>query len=144
MAPRPALQSLLARPGVEALRHSPIREVANAGEGRDVLAFWFGEPDEETPEFIRQAAIASLNAGETVYSHNLGIPPLRQAIAGHVTRLRRPTAVDQVAVTASGMAAVQLCAQALLEPGDRAIVVTPEGPNVGETPENVNARAVTA
>ena len=143
MPPSPALQSLLARPGVEALRHSPIREVANAGEGRDVLAFWFGEPDEETPEFIRQAAIASLNAGETFYSHNLGIPPLRQAIAEYVTRLHRPTTVDQVAVTTSGMAAVQLCAQALLEPGDRAIVVTPEWPNVVETPKIVNARAIT-
>src|ERR1051326_5932656 len=143
MAPRPALQSLLARPGVEALRHSPIREVANAGEGRDVLAFWFGEPDEETPEFIRQAAIASLNAGETFYSHNLGIPPLRQAIAEYVTRLHRPTTVDQVAVTTSGMAAVQLSAQALLEPGDRAVVVTPEWPNVVETPKIVNARAIT-
>ena len=43
------------------LEESKIREVANAGLGRsDVLAFWFGESDEVTPDFIRQAAIDSL------------------------------------------------------------------------------------
>lgn len=138
------LQSLLARPGVEALRRSKIREVANAGIGRDdLVAFWFGEPDEVTPEFIRQAGIASLNAGETFYSHSFGIAPLRQAIAEYITRLHRPTTSEQVAVTASGMAAVQLTAQALLEPGDRAVVITPEWPNVVETPRIMSARVET-
>lgn len=56
------------------LRESRIREVANAGIGRsDVLPFWFGESDEVTPEFIRQAAIESLQRGETFYGHNLGL-----------------------------------------------------------------------
>ena len=138
------LQSLLARSGVEALRRSKIREVANAGIGRDdLIAFWFGEPDEETPEFIRAAAIASLNAGETFYSHTFGIPPLRQAIAEYVTRLHRPTSVERVAVTTSGMAAVQLTAQALLTAGDRAVVVTPEWPNVVEAPKIMGAEVVT-
>ena len=84
-----------ARP-YEQLRASKIREVANAGIGReDIAAFWFGEPDEVTPEFIRQAAIDALNAGDTFYTHNLGIPELREAIAAYVTRLHRPTAVGQ-------------------------------------------------
>ncbi|MGM3120123.1 hypothetical protein ACS2TQ_26965, partial [Bacillus cereus group sp. BC330] len=53
------------------LEESKIREVANAGLGRsDVLAFWFGEGDEVTPDFMRQAAIDSLQQGETFYSHN--------------------------------------------------------------------------
>ena len=61
---------------------SKIREVANAGMGRqDVLAFWFGESDEPTPGFIRDAAIESLSRGETFYSHTLGQPELREAIA---------------------------------------------------------------
>ena len=48
---------------------SLIRELANASMGReDVLAFWFGESDRPTPAFIRDAAIASLQAGETFYS----------------------------------------------------------------------------
>eukprot|EP01041_Mallomonas_annulata_P029745 gene29745-51780_t len=64
------------------LEESRIREVANAGMGRaDVLAFWFGESDEVTPDFIRQAAIDSLNKGETFYSHNLGLLELREAIS---------------------------------------------------------------
>jgi aspartate/methionine/tyrosine aminotransferase len=62
------------------LQESRIREVANAGMGRsDVLPFWFGESDEVTPEFIREAAIESLQRGETFYAHNLGLPELRDA-----------------------------------------------------------------
>ena len=60
------------------LEESRIREVANAGLGRsDVLAFWFGESDEVTPDVVRQAAIESLERGETFYAHNLGLPELR-------------------------------------------------------------------
>jgi aspartate aminotransferase len=47
---------------------SLVRAVANAAMGReDVLPFWFGESDQPTPSFIREAAIASLRAGETFY-----------------------------------------------------------------------------
>ncbi|MFM7332487.1 MAG: pyridoxal phosphate-dependent aminotransferase, partial [Brachymonas sp.] len=64
---------------IESLEESKIREVANAGLGREgVLPFWFGESDEVTPEFIREAAIQSLQAGETFYSPNLGLPALRE------------------------------------------------------------------
>jgi aspartate/methionine/tyrosine aminotransferase len=76
------------RQTVQNLEESKIREVANAGMGRsDVLAFWFGESDEVTPDFIRQAAIASLQAGETFYAHNLGLPELREAIAAYTSKL---------------------------------------------------------
>src|SRR5262245_17804478 len=98
------LSNPTARPGVAQLRPSRIREVANAAMGRqDLIAFWFGEPDEVTPAFIRQAAIESLQAGETFYSQNLGLPELREAIAAYLTRLHRPTAVERVAVTSSGL-----------------------------------------
>ena len=57
--------SLGARPTVQNLRASKIREVANAGMGReDVLAFWFGEPDEVTPDFIRKAGMDAIAAGD--------------------------------------------------------------------------------
>jgi aspartate/methionine/tyrosine aminotransferase len=82
-------------PVVESLEESRIREVANEGMGREgVLKFWFGESDEVTPGFIREAAMASLHAGETFYAHNLGLPELRHAIAGYThtcTRSRPPT-----------------------------------------------------
>ena len=73
------------------LEESRIREVANAGMGRsDVLAFWFGESDEVTPDVVRQAAIASLQRGETFYSHNLGLlncaKPLPNTQAGYTVQ----------------------------------------------------------
>ena len=58
-----------ARGVVQALVASQIREVANAGMGdSDILAFWFGEPDEVSPAYFRDAAVASLDAGETFYT----------------------------------------------------------------------------
>ena len=78
---------------VRAIASSLIREVANAGLGRrDVLPFWFGEPDEVTPQFIRDAATEALARGETFYTHNYGLPALREALAQYVSRLHR--AVD--------------------------------------------------
>ena len=51
---------------IENLAESKIREVANAAMGKsDVLAFWFGESDEATPEFISEVAVRSLREGET-------------------------------------------------------------------------------
>src|SRR5215472_6762690 len=98
--------SLTARPPIEALQGSRIRDIVNAGLGRtDLATFWLGEPDEVTPDFIRRAGIASLERGETFYTHNLGIPELREALAGYVTRLHRPTKEEQVSVTSSGMEA---------------------------------------
>jgi len=129
-----------AREAVRSLRASKIREVANAGIGRDdVLAFWFGEPDEVTPAFIRQAGIDALNAGATFYTHNLGIPELRRALASYLTRLHRPVEVDRIAVTSSGMSALMLATQALVGPGDRVVAVTPLWPNLVEIPKILGA-----
>jgi aspartate/methionine/tyrosine aminotransferase len=66
----------------------------------DVLAFWFGESDEVTPDFIRQAAIESLQRGETFYSHNLGLPELRQAVPLH-ERAARPGESGRIAITSA-------------------------------------------
>ena len=129
-----------ARSAVRALAASQIREVANEGMGGpNVLAFWFGEPDEVTPSFIRDAASASLARGETFYTQNFGIPPLRRAIAAYVSGLHRATQDDSVAVTASGMSALMLAAEALLSPGDRVVVVTPLWPNLVEIPKILSA-----
>src|SRR5258708_40183421 len=91
------MHSLSARPGVRSLRSSKIREVANAGMGKeDVLAFWFGEPDDVTPAFIRRAGIEALERGETFYTQTLGIPKLREALAAYVSRLHRADGPDRV------------------------------------------------
>jgi aspartate/methionine/tyrosine aminotransferase len=131
---------LSARSAVRSLVASQIREVANAGMGdRDILPFWFGEPDEVTPGYIRAAAVAALSAGETFYTLNFGIPALRAALATYVSRLHHPVGVDQIAVTASGMSALMLTVEALMNPGDRVVCVTPLWPNLTEIPKILGA-----
>ena len=141
--PDSAPHSATARAAVRSLVASQIREVANAGMGEaDILPFWFGEPDEITPAFIREAAAASLARGETFYSENFGIPALRDAIARYVARLHGAIGADRIAVTASGMSALMLAVEALVAPGDRVVVVTPMWPNLVEIPKILAANVV--
>ncbi|MFN0000357.1 MAG: pyridoxal phosphate-dependent aminotransferase [Burkholderiaceae bacterium] len=122
------------------LQESRIREVANAGMGRaDVLPFWFGESDEPTPDFIRQAAIDSLQQGETFYCHNLGLPELRQAIARYMGALHGPIATERLAVTSGGVNALMLAVQALVGAGDEVVVLTPVWPNLCAQPTILGA-----
>ncbi|HEY0208917.1 pyridoxal phosphate-dependent aminotransferase [Acerihabitans sp.] len=141
-APAPGPEDApLMRDGVRDLRFSAIREVANAGIGRgDILPFWFGEPDRRTPAFICDAAQASLAAGETFYTPNLGEPALREALARYLSSWHRPVGENRIAVTNSGVSALMLAAQALYSPGDRVVVVTPVWPNLVEIPKILGAR----
>ncbi|MBI2768872.1 MAG: pyridoxal phosphate-dependent aminotransferase [Burkholderiales bacterium] len=123
------------------LEESKIREVANAGMGRsDVLAFWFGESDEVTPEFIRQAAIDSLQKGETFYSHNLGLPELREAVADYMSSLHGEISSDRLAITSGGVNALMLAVQALVDAGDEVVAVTPVWPNLTAQPAIMGAK----
>lgn len=129
------------RQAIHNLEASKIREVANAGMGRsDVLAFWFGEGDEVTPEPIRQAAIASLQQGETFYAHNLGLPELREAIARYMSALHPPIEASRIAVTSGGVSALMLAVQALVDAGDEVVAVTPVWPNLTAQPAILGAR----
>jgi aspartate/methionine/tyrosine aminotransferase len=129
------------RDAIADLPGSKIREVANAALGReDVLAFWFGESDEVTPEPIRDAAIASLHRGETFYSNNLGLPELREAIARYVGSLHRPADTSRIAVTSSGVSGLMIAMQALAGPGDEVVAVVPVWPNLTAQPAILGAR----
>jgi aspartate/methionine/tyrosine aminotransferase len=124
---------------IQSLPGSKIREVANvaleAGLGRnDVLAFWFGESDEITPEPIRQAAADSLMRGETFYSHNLGLPELREGIARYTAALHGPVAPERIAVSSSGVTALMLAMQMLVGAGDEVVAVVPVWPNLTAQP----------
>ena len=129
------------RQAIEQLQASKIRELANAGLGRsDVLAFWFGESDEVTPDFIRQAAIDSLQAGETFYAHNLGLPELRESISAEmVKRHGVDIGSDRIAVTSGGVNALMLAMQALVDAGDEVLVITPVWPNLTAQPQILGA-----
>ena len=127
------------RTAVQNLPGSKIREVANAalaaGSGSDdVLAFWFGESDEVTPEPIRRAAADALMRGETFYSHNLGLLELRQGIADYASGLHGNVDVDRIAVTSSGVTALMLAMQMLVGAGDEVVAVVPVWPNLTAQP----------
>ncbi|HEY0200131.1 MAG TPA: pyridoxal phosphate-dependent aminotransferase [Burkholderiaceae bacterium] len=129
------------RSAVHQLEESRIREVANAGIGRsDVLPFWFGESDEGTPEVVRQAAIDSLQRGETFYTHNLGLPELRQAVADYTSALHGPVGVERIAITSGGVSALMLAVEALVDAGDEVVAVTPIWPNLTAQPLIMGAR----
>lgn len=120
---------------------SRIREVANAAMGRpDVLAFWFGESDEPTPDAVRDAAAQSLAAGETFYSHNLGLPELRAAIAEYASGLHGNIDESRIAVTSSGVTALMLATQLLVGAGDEVVAVVPVWPNLTAQPAILGAR----
>ena len=133
------------RQAILELQASRIRDVANAGLGRsDVLAFWFGESDEVSPEFIRQAAIDSLQSGETFYAHNLGLPELRLAISAEMQhRHGAGIGMDRIAVTSGGVNALMLAMQAIVNPGDEVVVVTPVWPNLTSQPVILGAQLKT-
>jgi aspartate/methionine/tyrosine aminotransferase len=128
------------RPLIGQLPASKIREVANAAIGRsDVLPFWFGESDETTPQFIREAAVRSIAEGETFYSHNLGLAELREAIAAYVSSLHPRVGSDRIAVTSSGVSALMLAMQALVGAGDEVVAVVPVWPNLTAQPAILGA-----
>jgi aspartate/methionine/tyrosine aminotransferase len=131
------------RDAIAQLPGSRIREVANAGIGRsDVLVFWFGESDEITPQTVRDAAAESLSRGETFYSHNLGLPAMREALAAHVSALHGPLSMQRIAVTSSGVSALMLAAQMLVGAGDEVAAVVPVWPNLTAQPTIMGAKVV--
>ena len=131
------------RQAVLNLEESKIREVANAGMGRaDLLPFWFGESDEVTPEAVRAAGIASLQAGETFYSHNLGLPELRAAVVDYTRHLHPAQGAlgpERIGITSGGVSALIVAMQALIDAGDRVVAVTPVWPNLTAQPRILGA-----
>ena len=115
------------RQAVLNLEESKIREAANAWLGEaDASPFWFGESDEATPEAF--------------YSHNLGLPELRQAVSDYASRLHGDVAVDRLAVTSGGVNALIVAMQALIDAGDEVVAVTPVWPNLTAQPRILGAR----
>jgi len=94
--------------------------------GRDVIGLGAGEPDFDTPEHIREAAIEAIRAGRTRYTAVDGIEELREAVA---EKFRRDNGLEYAAdrVIVSG-GAKQICynvCQAVLDPGDEAVIQAP-------------------
>jgi len=96
-------------------------------DGIDVVSFGAGEPDFDTPEHIKKAAIAAMNAGHTKYSKPAsGIPEAKKAVC---YKLEKENGLhytaNQVIITASGKMAVYLLMHAMIDPGDEVIIPAP-------------------
>jgi aspartate aminotransferase len=94
--------------------------------GRDVIGLGAGEPDFDTPDNIKEAAIAAIRRGETKYTPVEGIPELRKAVAA---KFKRENGLDytpaQIFVAPGGKAIIYTALMATLTPGDEVICVAP-------------------
>ncbi len=116
---------------VQRIKPSPTlavtaRAAALRAEGRDVIGLGAGEPDFDTPEHIKQAAIEAIRAGMTKYTPVDGIPALKQAV---IDKFRRDNGLeyrpDQILVSCGGKQSFYNLAQALLDEGDEVVIPAP-------------------
>lgn len=95
-------------------------------QGVEVISFAQGEPDFDTPEHIKKAAIDAINQGFTKYTDIPGIPELRQAVAG---KLKRENGidydVDQILITSGAKSALYEIFRTLCEEGDQVLIPAP-------------------
>lgn len=140
MAQPLASPPLRLRPSLESIPTSLIREVAHAGMGRKgVIPLWFGEPTVPTPSFICDAATRALTEGDTFYQANRGMPALQKTLSDYTNALYGTSIDDDhITVTASGMNAVMLAMQCLIDPGDQVVTTAPLWPNLTAVPEILN------
>ncbi|MEP0521418.1 MAG: pyridoxal phosphate-dependent aminotransferase [Hyphomicrobiales bacterium] len=120
------------RPEAAAAPESGIVRVMNhaRNSGKDIIPLLAGEGHLPTPEFIREAANASLARGETFYTHQKGLPELRSALKSyHLRHYDRDLPSERFVVTGSGMQAIQLAIQAIAGANDEVILPTPAWPN---------------
>src|SRR5229473_192343 len=111
---------------------SRIRELAEIAMAMDgVLKLYFGESNQPTPDFIKQAAIQALADGYTFYTENAGLPSLRRALAAHYQQWHNVSLdpESEIVITASGVQALNVGIRCLLDPGDEALILTPAWPN---------------
>ncbi len=116
---------------VQAIKPSPTLAVAAKAahlkaQGRPVIGLGTGEPDFDTPEHIKQAAIQAINEGFTKYTPVSGIPSLKQAV---VEKLKRDNELDytakQVLVSVGGKQSFFNLVLSVINPGDEVIIPAP-------------------
>ena len=116
---------------VQAIKPSPTLAVtAKAAklkaEGKDVVSLGAGEPDFDTPQHIKDAAIVAINRGFTKYTNVGGIPSLKEAI---IAKFKRDNGLDygakQILVSVGGKQSIFNLYQAVVNPGDEVIIPAP-------------------
>lgn len=116
---------------VQQIKPSPTLAVTNRAaelkaEGKDIIGLGAGEPDFDTPEHIKQAAIAAINNGFTKYTAVDGTPGLKKAI---IAKLQRDNGLsyqaNQILVSCGGKQSFFNMSLALLNPGDEVVIPAP-------------------
>lgn len=108
------------------LKRSAIRVYSNlAKQTPDCTMLTIGEPDFDTPDEIKAAAIAAIEANLSHYAPNQGTQALRQKIADYETARGNATTPEQVQITVGSTNALYIALMTILNPGDEVIVPTP-------------------
>lgn len=116
---------------VQAIKPSPTlavtaRAAKLKAEGKDIIGLGTGEPDFDTPQHIKEAAIAAINKGFTKYTAVGGTPTLKQAI---IAKFKRDNGLDytakQILVSCGGKQSFFNLALAVINPGDEVIITAP-------------------
>jgi aspartate aminotransferase len=116
---------------LSAIKPSPTMAVTNLARelkaaGRDVIGLGAGEPDFDTPDNVKEAAIAAIRAGETKYTAVDGTPELKAAVAG---KFKRENGLDygnhEISVATGGKQIIYNALMATLDPGDEVVIPAP-------------------
>jgi len=121
------------RPQIMDLQVENIAQMAVRAQSiPDVITLWYGEGDVETPEFIRAAAKASLDHGDTFYVPDMrGLPALTKVLSQYQSRLHgREIPVVRSTITPGGMQSVFMALQLVAEMGSNVVYIEPQWPNI--------------
>lgn len=113
---------------VTSLKPSGIRKFFDiVSEMKDAISLGVGEPDFDTPWFIRDEGIYSLEKGRTFYTSNAGLKDLRKEISGYIDRTQALNydPDNEIIVTVGGSEAIDIGLRAVINPGDEVIIPQP-------------------
>lgn len=110
------------------LKPSGIRKFFDiVTEMEDAISLGVGEPDFDTPWFIRDEGIYSLEKGRTFYTSNSGLKDLRKEISNYIQRTQQINynPDNEIVVTVGGSEAIDICLRAVINPGDEVVIPQP-------------------
>jgi len=126
--------------GLSGIRKMNEKALAMEREGKKVIHFEIGRPDFDTPEYIKKAAVESLNRGEVFYTSNLGDMELRKAIAEKLNKQNHiPYKAENIMVSVGLSEAIFDALMAVLDEGDELLVQDPVWMNYVNVPKVLGA-----
>jgi aspartate aminotransferase len=133
----------MSRLGTESAFEVLARAKGLEAQGKKIIHLEIGEPDFDTPENIREAAVKAIRAGYTHYGPAQGMPELRKTVAEVVSKEKHiPISPDEVVITPGGKPVMFFAILALADDGDEVIYPNPGFPIYESVIEFVGAKAV--